>query len=57
MITLAHQIGMTVVAEGVEQPHQQTEIARLGCDMAQGHLYAHPMPADAVTDFLQTQPR
>jgi diguanylate cyclase (GGDEF)-like protein len=57
VITLAHQIGMTVVAEGVEQAHQQTEIARLGCDMAQGHLYAHPMPADGVTEFLQTQPR
>ena len=55
VITLAHQIGMTVVAEGVEQPHQQTAITKLGCDMAQGHLFARPMPADVVADFLQTQ--
>ena len=56
VITLAHQIGMTVVAEGVEQPHQQTAITRLGCDMAQGHLFAHPMPADVVARVPGNQP-
>ena len=56
VVTLAHHTGMTVVAEGVEQPHQHTAITRLGCDMAQGHLFAHPMPADVIARFLQTQP-
>jgi EAL domain len=45
-------IGMTVVAEGVEQPRQQAAITRLGCDMAQGFLLARPMPAEAVADRL-----
>ena len=38
-------IGMSVVAEGVEQPHQRAAITKLGCDMAQGFLFAHPMAA------------
>jgi EAL domain-containing protein (putative c-di-GMP-specific phosphodiesterase class I) len=54
VVTLAHAIGMTVVAEGVEEPQQQTAITKLGCDMAQGYLFARPMPADAVVDCLRT---
>jgi EAL domain-containing protein (putative c-di-GMP-specific phosphodiesterase class I) len=54
VVTLAHAIGMTVVAEGVEEQQQQTAITKLGCDMAQGYLFARPMPADAVVDCLRT---
>ena len=54
IVTLAHHTGMTVVAEGVEHQRQRTAITRLGCDWAQGHLLARPMPADAVADFLET---
>jgi EAL domain-containing protein (putative c-di-GMP-specific phosphodiesterase class I) len=54
VITLAHQIGMTVVAEGVEEPHQRRTMTELGCDMAQGHLFARPMPAHAVAEHLET---
>ncbi len=54
VIRLAHDIGMTVVAEGVEQPRQQAAITKLGCDMAQGYLFARPLPADAVAERLET---
>jgi diguanylate cyclase (GGDEF)-like protein len=53
VVTLAHAIDMTVVAEGVEKPHQQTAILDLGCDLAQGYLLARPMPAEDVVDCLQ----
>ena len=40
VITLAHALGMHVVAEGVETPDQQARLRELGCDFAQGHLLA-----------------
>jgi predicted signal transduction protein with EAL and GGDEF domain len=55
VVTLAHAIGMTVVAEGVEEPRQQTAITKLGCDMAQGYLFARPVPAEAVAECLTTR--
>jgi diguanylate cyclase (GGDEF)-like protein len=54
VISLAHAIDMTVVAEGVEAPHQQAAVAELGCDMAQGFHLARPMPPGAIADRLQT---
>jgi diguanylate cyclase (GGDEF)-like protein len=45
MIDLAHRTGAIVIAEGVEQPEQLAELARLGCDAVQGFLLGHPMSA------------
>jgi predicted signal transduction protein with EAL and GGDEF domain len=45
---LAHDLGLQVVAEGVETTAQHDVITTLGCDLAQGYLYARPMDADAV---------
>ena len=53
VIGLAHDIGMTVVAEGVEEPCQRQAITKLGCDMAQGYLFARPLPAEAVAERLE----
>ena len=44
-IELAHSLGLTVVAEGVEDEAAWRHLASLGCDEAQGHLVARPMPA------------
>ena len=41
---LAHVLGLTVAAEGVETEDQAADIAAAGCDIAQGFRYAHPMP-------------
>jgi EAL domain-containing protein (putative c-di-GMP-specific phosphodiesterase class I) len=57
VIALAHDIGMTVVAEGVEESPQRAAITELGCDMAQGYLFARPMRADAFAERMQTQAR
>jgi EAL domain-containing protein (putative c-di-GMP-specific phosphodiesterase class I) len=45
---LAHELGMAVVAEGVETQDQHLEVASLGCEAAQGYFYARPMPAAAI---------
>jgi diguanylate cyclase (GGDEF)-like protein len=47
---LAHDLGFTVVAEGVETQAQHCDVSALGCDWAQGYFYAKPMPSSAVRD-------
>jgi diguanylate cyclase (GGDEF)-like protein len=48
-VALAHDLGLTLVAEGVETLATSATLARLGCDVAQGFAIARPMP---VSDFL-----
>jgi len=48
IIGLAHALGLKVVAEGVETPHQLGEITALGCDYAQGFYFAPPLPASEL---------
>jgi diguanylate cyclase (GGDEF)-like protein len=48
LITLAHRLGLNVVAEGVETLAVWDRLRALGCDQAQGFYLAYPMPADQV---------
>jgi diguanylate cyclase (GGDEF)-like protein/PAS domain S-box-containing protein len=52
LISLAHTLGLTVTAEGVETDDQVTTLRELGCDTAQGYHYAEPGPADTIDDWL-----
>jgi EAL domain-containing protein (putative c-di-GMP-specific phosphodiesterase class I) len=54
VIELGHNLGMTLVAEGVENEKALTELADLGCDVAQGYHFSRPIPADAF-DTWRTQ--
>jgi diguanylate cyclase (GGDEF)-like protein len=51
-VSLAHGLGMTVVAEGVETQQQAAMARALGCDRAQGYLYARPMDRQALFEWL-----
>ena len=53
IITLAHSMGMTVLAEGVEQNLQFEVLRRLGCDEVQGYLFSPPLSLEDVTRHLQ----
>ncbi|MGM9516099.1 putative bifunctional diguanylate cyclase/phosphodiesterase [Roseateles sp. DB2] len=57
IITMAHELGMSVVAEGVETAHQRDLLASIGCDMGQGFFFARPMPAEALEAVLRQQRR
>ncbi len=52
MISLAHNLSMQVVAEGVEKPEQLEFLRRHHCDYVQGYLIARPMPFSEFSDFL-----
>jgi EAL domain-containing protein (putative c-di-GMP-specific phosphodiesterase class I)/ActR/RegA family two-component response regulator len=52
-VTLAKQLKMGVVSEGVEDRADWEFVRRSGCDIAQGYFIAKPMPADAVQDWIE----
>jgi len=55
-IELAANLGLAVVAEGVEQRETLEELARLGCDVAQGYFISRPVPAAELSAWLSEQP-
>jgi EAL domain-containing protein (putative c-di-GMP-specific phosphodiesterase class I) len=50
-VDLGQNLGLTVVAEGVETVEMFDELERLGCDIAQGYLLSRPLPPDELTDW------
>ena len=51
-IELGHNLGLVVVAEGVENQETLIRLAELGCDTAQGYHLSRPVPADELTEWL-----
>jgi len=52
IVSLAHNLEIEAVAEGVESVEQVSELQALGCDAAQGYLFAKPMAAADVLPYL-----
>ena len=57
IIGLARNLELKVVAEGVETPSQHQLLALAGCGSAQGYLFAEPMPAKSVGNFIESNRR
>lgn len=55
VIRMAHDLGMTVVAEGVETAESAEILSNYGCDYAQGFHFARPMGFDALCDFARAR--
>jgi EAL domain-containing protein (putative c-di-GMP-specific phosphodiesterase class I) len=53
MVGLAHNLSMSIVAEGVETQAQADFLKAIGCDAAQGYLFARPVPAAVAAQQLQ----
>ena len=56
IVTLAHNLAMDVVAEGVETAEQAGRLRALGCEYAQGFFFAKPMNAADVDRLIAAQP-
>ncbi len=56
IISLSRALGLRVVAEGVETRRQLDELRRLGCDRAQGFMFARPRPAQLLWDVVTPYP-
>jgi EAL domain-containing protein (putative c-di-GMP-specific phosphodiesterase class I) len=54
-IDLAHSLGLTVVAEGVETAEIMDRLSSLGCDMVQGYSLSYPVPADELTAWVEAR--
>ncbi|WP_244670651.1 EAL domain-containing protein [Rhodoplanes elegans] len=52
IISLAHDLGMEVVAEGAETDSDAVELYQLGCEYVQGYVFGEPMPAEAARELL-----
>lgn len=55
IVTLARNLGMKVIAEGVETEKQLQQLKALNCEGAQGYLFSRPMNADDATEFLSSR--
>jgi diguanylate cyclase (GGDEF)-like protein/PAS domain S-box-containing protein len=55
VVRLAHAMGMTVTAEGVETAEQLTMLRDIGCQHAQGYLMCRPVPAEDLSRLLDKQ--
>jgi EAL domain-containing protein (putative c-di-GMP-specific phosphodiesterase class I) len=56
-IEMGHNLGLKVVAEGIETESSAERLRTMHCDIAQGYLYAKPMSAAALEQWLEDKPR
>ncbi len=56
-VGMAHELGLRVVAEGVETAAQRSALAELGCTSAQGYHFYKPIPADKISAVLNALSR
>ncbi|MFR5880812.1 MAG: EAL domain-containing protein [Cloacibacillus evryensis] len=55
MVRMAHWLNVPVIAEGVETPRQADFLKTIGCSLAQGYLYAKPMPVAEFEECLSAE--
>lgn len=55
IISLAHTMGLRVIAEGLERDSELKYLRTLKCDLFQGHLFRPPVPLESITEMLQQQ--
>jgi EAL domain-containing protein (putative c-di-GMP-specific phosphodiesterase class I) len=53
-IDLAHNLGLAVVGEGIEDPRTWNRLKELGCDYGQGFLLSRPLSPDALREWLRS---
>jgi diguanylate cyclase (GGDEF)-like protein len=57
LVSISRNLGIKVVAEGIETPEQAVLLKELGCDLGQGYLFARPVNRTVMTDLFLRQMR
>lgn len=52
IVKLARSLNKDIIAEGVESPEEMARLQELGCGLAQGYLFAQPLPSDQIMEML-----
>lgn len=52
IVLMAQQLGLRVIAEGIETPEQRDFLKSMGCDFGQGYLFSKPLPADEFETLM-----
>ncbi|MFY0677488.1 MAG: EAL domain-containing protein [Neptuniibacter sp.] len=52
IIDIGHDLGLNVVAEGIEEAYSDELLKQYQCDYAQGYYYSRPMRPELISDFL-----
>ncbi len=53
VVEMGHLLKLNVIAEGVESEAELAQLRKLGCDDAQGFLYARPLESEALVEFVR----
>ena len=56
IVALGRALGMTIIAEGIEEPGQLAKLRELGCHLGQGYLFSRPLDPDETHEFLAGGP-
>jgi diguanylate cyclase (GGDEF)-like protein/PAS domain S-box-containing protein len=56
IVTMAHALGLDVVAEGIESEEQYQRVSELGCNLAQGYFISRPLPFSEIPPVLNRYP-
>ncbi len=54
IVSLAHHLGMDIVAEGIETEQQLEKVKEIGCELGQGYWFSKPLNSQAATHFIET---
>ena len=54
IITLARNLDLNIIAEGVERTEQEQFLQESNCNMAQGFLYSKPLPREMAAEYLKS---
>jgi diguanylate cyclase (GGDEF)-like protein len=57
VIMLGHNLGLDVIAEGIETEEQRQALQQLDCEYGQGFLFSKPLPQEQITQLLQQDPQ
>jgi EAL domain-containing protein (putative c-di-GMP-specific phosphodiesterase class I) len=56
IISLGHNLGMSIIAEGIEEKEQAAALKALGCDKIQGYYFSRPLPEKEIGQYLSKSP-